>query len=92
MTTLAENQKKNTFLRWETTLESMRKYVIWNNNPKEENIYFFKNIFEVWKAKMADQSNCRIWQKFSTENIYKGYNFMKIERISEIKAPLVELN
>ena len=42
MTTLAENQKKNTFLRWETTLESMQKYVIWNNNPEEENICFSK--------------------------------------------------
>ena len=62
------------------------------HSQRREYLLFQKHIFfDVWKGKMVDQSNCCIWQKFSPEKIYEGYNFMKIGRISEIKASLIEL-
>ena len=92
MTTLAENQKKKHFFKMRNNIGKHAKICNLKQQSWRREYLLFKNIFEVWKAKMADQSNCRIWQKFSTENIYKGYNFMKIERISEIKTSLIELN
>ena len=66
----------------------MRKYVIPNSNPKKENICIFKNIFFLkfenprWQIKPIVASRKEIKR-------LNYHNFMKIGRISELKASLI---
>ena len=87
MATLAENKKH---FKTRNNIGKLAKVCNFKQqSQRREYLLFQKHIFfEVWKAKMVDQSNCCIWQKFSPGKIYEGYNFMKIGRISEIKASL----